>query len=300
VTRPLQFYSIDVFTNSRLSGSPLAVVDAGDLSASQMRAIAGEFGAPATAFLRASRDPVNSAGLRVLSRSREASFSAEAVVGVAVLLAETRAGEILARRGVVIALEMGGELYSCEVIRNRAGVSYAQFTLPRLPSREARPLDPLVVAASLGLAAEDIGFGEHAPCLCSLFSRFAFIPLSSRASLEKARPLGQTWPMVYGDDISVCLYTADTLAQENALHVRSFSPKGDEDCANGEALAAFAAAACDFERPQDGEHQMFIEQGHNLGRASRITLGLSVKDGRLAEIRLGGQAAPTMRGELKL
>ncbi|WP_162009761.1 PhzF family phenazine biosynthesis protein [Methylocystis heyeri] len=301
MTRPLQFHAIDVFTSSRLSGSPLAVVDAaGELSASQMRAIASEFGFPVTAFLRASRDPVNSAGLRVFTRSGEASFSAEAVIGVAVLLAETRAGEVLSRRGVVIALELGGEVYSCEVIRNSAGVSYAQFTLRRLPSREPRPLDPLVVAAALGLAAADIGFDWHAPCLCSLFSRFAFIPVGGRRALEKACPMRQSWPLVFGRDAGVCLYTADALAPESALHIRSFRVEEGEDCANGEALAAFAAAACAFESPQDGEHQMFIEQGHNVGRASRLTLGLGVQDGRLAEIRLGGQATPTMRGELKL
>jgi trans-2,3-dihydro-3-hydroxyanthranilate isomerase len=301
VTRLLHFHSIDVFTDSKFSGAPLAIVDHDpNLLVAEMQAIASEFGAPSVAFLGAPRDPVNSAGLRVFSGAGEQIFSAEAAIGAAALMAQTRAGEILSRRSVIIALELGAAVYPCEVIRSRAGISYAQFPLRRLPEKIARTLNPDAVAASLALTSEEIGFGEHQPRLCGLFERFACIPLSSRKSLEKARPAQRTWPLVFGGRTMVCLYTPDTLAQENALHIRSFSAAGEEESANGEALAAFLAAACEFERPVDGEHQMFIEQGHKLGRASRLTLGLTVEEGCLTEIRLGGQAVVVMRGELRL
>ncbi len=301
MTKLPQFFSLNVFTNTKFRGKPLAVIDGGEgISVTEMQAIANEFRFPATAFLHAPRDPVNSARLRLFSGSGELAFSAEAAIGVAVLLAQTRAADILARQGVIIALEMGDAAYPVEVIRSRAGIAYAQFSLARTPRIESVSLSPEAAAASLALAREDIGFGGHEPRICRLIDRFAFVPVNSRASLEKARLAGAASSFVFGAGTGVCLYTAETVSQESALHVRTLLTDGAEDAGSGEALAALALVACEFERPKDGEHQMFIEQGHNIGRAARVTLGLTVHGERLAEIRLGGQAVLTMRGELKL
>ena len=104
---PLRFHTLDVFTHRKFAGKPLVVFENADgLARGGMAALAREFNLPA-AFACASRDPVNSASIRVFTpQGEERSFSAQAVIGVAVSLARSRAAEILARREVVVVLEI--------------------------------------------------------------------------------------------------------------------------------------------------------------------------------------------------
>ena len=137
--------------------------------------------------------------------------------------------------------------------------------------------------------------------------RRAFIarsrPLSSFPSARARRSNAPTrrarlFERVRGSAAGLCLYTDETIAPDSAILARLFGPGAVEDPASGAAAAAFAGAAREFERPSDGEHQIFIEQGHNIGRPSRLTLRMSVAAGALADIHLGGQAVEVACGEL--
>ena len=75
---------------------------------------------------------------------------------------------------------------------------------------------------------------------------------------------------------------------------------GLEDPATGGAAAAFAGVAHAFEKPDDGEHALVIEQGYEMGRPSRITLGMSVRDGALTAATIGGHAVRVSEGTLAL
>lgn len=297
-----RFHTLGVFTHSKFSGKPLVVFEDGDdLAQSDMGALAREFNLPAAAFLCAPRDPVNSARIRVFTPcGEERPFSAQAAIGVAILLARTRASEILARREVVVVLEIADEIFSCEAIRSKSGVCYAQFALNRAPKHEGEPAGAELLAAALALTPQDIGFAAHAPRIYSAFAPFVFVPISSRAALERASRTPGLFEQVLGAAAGLYLYTADTIAPDSAIHARLFGPGGLEDPASGAAAAAFAGAACEFERPKDGEHQIFIEQGHKIKRPSRLTLRMSVAGGALANIHLGGQAVEVAHGELTL
>jgi trans-2,3-dihydro-3-hydroxyanthranilate isomerase len=301
VTRPGRFHSLDVFTDSKFSGKSLAVFADGDaFTLVEMLAIAREFNFFATAFMCAPRNPVNSVRLRVFSPQGERAFASHAVIGVAVMLAQTRAAEILSRREVVVVLEFGEEIFTCEVIRSSAGVSYAQFALNAIPRRQSEAPNFETLAPALAVFPDDLGFENHAPRIYSAFKPFTFIPLRSLAALERACPSAEGLTLLLGNTAGLYLYTADTIDPNSAVHARLFRPGGAEDPASGEALAAFAGVACEFERPNDGEHQIFIEQGHKMGRPSRLTLRMTVVDGGLADIQLGGQAIQICQGELKL
>ena len=64
----LSFHTLDVFTNRRFGGNPLAVVlDADDLSTEQMQTIAREFNLSETIFVRKPADPANTASVQDLS-----------------------------------------------------------------------------------------------------------------------------------------------------------------------------------------------------------------------------------------
>jgi trans-2,3-dihydro-3-hydroxyanthranilate isomerase len=48
----------------------------------------------------------------------------------------------------------------------------------------------------------------------------------------------------------------------------------------------------------DGEHDIVIEQGVEMGRPSEITLQMVIKDGALASAEIGGAAVMVSRGEI--
>ena len=56
----------------------------------------------------------------------------------------------------------------------------------------------------------------------------------------------------------------------------------------------------EFERPEDGEHILIIEQGLEMGRPSEIVLTMEVAAGELAGAAISGEAIVVMRGEIDI
>jgi len=181
----LPFFTLDVFTDRRLAGNPLAVVrNAEALSAEQMQAIAREFNLSETVFLLPPRNPVNSARARIFTPQKEVPFAGHPIVGTAVLLAEIEAPEILAKQEMLIVIELAIGLVSCTVRRGSKRVTRAQFAIPKLPEKLGE-VEESVAAAALGLLTEDMGFDEHRPTIYSAGFAFTFVPVRSRASRQR-------------------------------------------------------------------------------------------------------------------
>ena len=105
-----------------------------------------------------------------------------------------------------------------------------------------------------------------------------------------------------GEAAGAYLYTSETVEPAAAVHARMFAHGLgiDEDPATGSAAVAFAGVAQAFESPEDGEHELVIEQGYAMGRPSRITLRLWIENGALAQVAVGGQVVRVAEGRLRL
>lgn len=301
MTRALRFHILDVFADRRFCGNTLAVVEAADaLRVEDMQAIAAEFNFSETVFLLEPRDPVHTARLRIFTPRTELPFAGHPTIGAAALIAETRAAEIIARSDVALVLEEEVGAIRCEARRAGGGV-YAQFELPAPPKKLGPAPSADALAAALSLTSDEIGLGAHLPSVYSAGAAFVFVPLRSRAALDRARRTEQFTSTV-GDALGVYLYTDETVDAGHAVHARMLA-NGlgfDEDPATGSAAAAFAGVAQEFERPDEGEHEMFIEQGYAMGRPSRITLRMSVVAGRLAHVAVGGCVLRIAEGTLRV
>ena len=87
----LQFHTLDVFTETRFGGNPLAVVlDAGALTPEQMQTIARELNLSETVFVLPAENPAHSARMRIFTPLKEIPFAGHPTVGTATLLAELR------------------------------------------------------------------------------------------------------------------------------------------------------------------------------------------------------------------
>jgi trans-2,3-dihydro-3-hydroxyanthranilate isomerase len=302
VTR-LPYHLLDVFTAERFSGNPLAVVEEADaLSTPQMQRIAREFNLSETVFLLAPRDPVHTARLRIFTPQRELPFAGHPTIGAAALLAQTRAGALLAAQSVAVVLEAEIGLLRCEALRGKSGVTYAECALPAPPRPGPAAPGAEAIAAALSLSPGDIGFDAHEPSIFAAGPAFLFVPLRSREALDRARRAPGLFAAALDGAAGAWLYTKETVDPAAAVQARLLA-EGlgfEEDPATGSAAAAFAAVALAFERPEDGAHEFFIEQGYAMGRPSRLTLRMWVEDGRLTHVVIGGQVVRVAEGRLSL
>ncbi len=300
----LKFYTMDVFTDKRLAGNPLAVVRGADgLDASRMQAIAREFNLSETVFLMSPRDPVNTARARIFTPAAELPFAGHPTIGAAILIAELDAPELLGGQELQIVIEELIGPVTCSVRRPKGRPARAQFVSPRLPERLGDG-DVNAIASALGLAPEDIGFDAHRPVLYSVGVGFTFVPVRTLDAMGRACAQMAAWNQAIGPQghAAAYLYTREVLDEKSHVHARMFSPalRIAEDPATGSAAAAFAGVAMEFEQPDDGEHVLVIEQGIEMGRPSQIVLTMDVTDGVLTGVSIGGSAVIVSRGEIEL
>lgn len=298
-----RFFTLDVFTDRALGGNPLAVVlDGQALSDAAMQGIAREFNLSETVFVLPPADPHQRASLRIFTPGRELPFAGHPTVGTAVLLGLLDHGH---GHGVLaFGLEEKVGLVPCAVETRGEGFGHAAFTLPRLPEPIADAAPDAAIAAALGLEASDIGFEAHRPSVMSAGVGFTFVPVASAEAVARARPRLDAWRDAIrpADHANAFVYCRQTETQGHAFHARMFAPDMGvlEDPATGGAVAAFAGVVMAFERPGDGEHELVIEQGYEMGRPSQITLGLTVEKGRLVKATIGGCAVVVSEGALRL
>jgi trans-2,3-dihydro-3-hydroxyanthranilate isomerase len=299
----LAYHLLDVFTDRPLAGHPLAVLaDADGLSPAQMQAIAREFNLSATAFVQRPRDPFHAARLRVFTPARELPSAGHATIGAAGLIALLRAPDMIARQPLGLVLEQEIGPVACEVWRH-GGAVRARFTAPRQPEMLEVLQDREKIAAALGVAARDLGFDAHAPSIASAGLAFAFVPVAGLSALNRLAPKCETFGGAFGAERhAVFIYTRETSDSAHHVQARVFVPGPglSEDPATGSAACAFAAVACAFERPDDGEHEIVIEQGFAMGRPGLIALTLQVACGQLTHTNVGGACVKVGEGVLTI
>lgn len=302
----LKFHTLDVFTTRKFSGNPLAVVlGADDLTTEQMQTITKEFNLSETTFVMKPEHPLNTAKVRIFFPGGEMSFAGHPTLGTAVLLAELHS-----KPGCTISTEIRLELKAGLTpvkITRIADQCSGIFTAPIVPFIVDVPLPSVsATAKALNLEPEDIGFDGHAITSLEGGPRFFYVPVKTRAALEKSqvrepywsdliKPLGNTVDAAY-------LYTRGGDGPKTNFRARMYSPTGGipEDPATGSATALLAAQLLKAENLKDGTHVWQLEQGYEMGRPSDLRLEADVKSGKLTAVRVGGSAVRMMSGEIDL
>src|SRR5947209_301895 len=170
-----RFFTLDVFTDRALAGNPLAVVlDSEGLDAPRMQAIAREFNLSETTFVLEPRDAVNTAALRIFTPARELPFAGHPTIGSAVVIAATRAPEMLGRGDLQIVLEEDVGPVRCNV-RRKGDAYFASFALPALPFTVSDVPELAQAAAALGLLPSEIGFDRHRISRYSCGTPYTFV-----------------------------------------------------------------------------------------------------------------------------
>lgn len=289
-----EYETLDVFTDRKFAGNPLAVVmDARGLTTGDMQTITREFNYAETTFVLPPENPGNTARVRIFTIGYEMPFAGHPTVGTAIAIARARklSGEL--------RLELNTGVFPVAVDLDRE-VPFAEFENPNLPAERGATPDPALIEAALNLPARALDRGAHRSRKVGAGANFYFVKASLDA-VRKAKFNSAAFEKIdFTDTIGVLLYAEGGEAADARYHVRMFAPGAGipEDPATGGAAAALPGQIALSEAIPDGSHRWVIEQGFELGRPSRIRASVEAKDGRIASVRIGGDAVPVMKGVL--
>jgi trans-2,3-dihydro-3-hydroxyanthranilate isomerase len=299
----LDYHVLDVFTDKRFSGNPLAVVLGADaLDARIMQTVAREFNLPETVFLLEPRNRAHTARVRIFTPAAELPFAGHPTVGTAVLLAELRTQLANGSGDAIVVLEQPVGIVRVGVRLRHGAASFAEFDSPKPPESVGvvPPADRL--AAALGLIPAEIGFENHKPTRYSAGNAFIFAPIASLEAIGKAGVAAAHWNAATQGNVGMFLYCRQTVHTTSSFHARMFAPHNGigEDPATGSAAAAFAGVVHRFDALPDGNHKRTIEQGFEMGRPSLMELSMDIEGGKLGTVRIGGHAVRVAEGKIEV
>src|SRR5688500_16093687 len=157
--RSFEFVTVDVFTDRRFGGNPLAVFpDARGITDGEMQTVAAEMNLSETTFVLPPEDPANSARVRIFNRTAEVPFAGHPNVGTGFVLAGR-----MARPVDVLRFEFMAGLVEVRLQRNRGGrLRGAEIDAPQ-PLQLMGELDVAGVAACVSLGPEELETAIHPP-----------------------------------------------------------------------------------------------------------------------------------------
>jgi trans-2,3-dihydro-3-hydroxyanthranilate isomerase len=297
----LEFVTIDVFTDRRFGGNPLAVVlNGAGLTSAQMQAIAGEFNLSETTFVLPPKQRAHTAEVRIFTPKAELPFAGHPNVGTAFALA--RRGTIYGRAiGGSLVFEETAGLVPLELVTQGASIVGARLTAPQ-PFRRGDEIATDIVAAACSLAPDDIETCHHAPCLASCGTAFVFAELKTRRALEAARPRPEIFSRHFPLDgaTGVHLYVLD--GDGTDVSARMFAPLHGvpEDPATGSANVALAGLLASLRPEPDLVLQLRIAQGVEMGRPSLLEASAEKCCGTVSKTRIGGRCVAVMSGAIDI
>jgi trans-2,3-dihydro-3-hydroxyanthranilate isomerase len=290
-----RFYTLDVFTNSRFEGNPLAVFTDGDsLSNDQMQAIAREMNLAETVFVQKPTDERALARLRIFTTREELKLAGHPVVGTWFLLAEL--GVVPAQEGGVhVMQETGAGVLPVEIRFKDGRPQRVTMTQTEAAFRPIK-FKKAALARSLGLTPKD--FDPHLDPECVSTGIFnLMVPLRNRAALGK---------------ISMNMFELRKLLGKNSTMAYCFALSGNskvfsrgmlpweiyEDPATGSAAGSLGAYLVKHGKLAAG-HTLSILQGEEMGRPSHIEVEVTQRGKKLVP-RVSGAAVKVFEGTIRV
>jgi trans-2,3-dihydro-3-hydroxyanthranilate isomerase len=296
MTTSIPFFFVDVFADRPLTGNPLALVPAADdLTVPQMQAIAREFNQSETTFLLHPAEQGVDWHLRSFTPAGvEVDGAGHNALGAWLwLAAQGLTGDGAA---VVMRQRIGLEVLAVEILRE-PGEPTRIVMDQGVPEFGKQVANDERLAGPLGL--EPRHFRSDVPAqVVSTGVAHLLVPLVDRQSVDEAVAESRQLAAVLAEaGAEGCyLYTTAGSRAGEAAYTRFFNPTVGiaEDPATGTAAGPLAVALIRSQQVRSGV-PVVIEQGHRLGRPSRIRVDV---DGD--RVRLSGSGIVTGQGELRL
>jgi trans-2,3-dihydro-3-hydroxyanthranilate isomerase len=283
--RRYRFEYWDVFTKEPLKGNPLCVfLDARGLADAEMLALARETNLSETTFV------LPNDRVRIWSPVEEYPFAGHPTLGTAMALRKP------GMKQIVLQEKIGPVPVDFE--EQAGGSVYGEMVQPQpVFAEEHKPED---IARLLNVSTSD--FLKDAPILNVSTGRPNLIVMFTKlATVKTLRP---DWARIgeyfAGGDAHRGFYflTPETETAGAKYHARKLTAR-TEDPVTGSAAGCAAAYLVRQGLLQSGE-RIHVEQGAEVGRLGELTISAGKTGDRITNVRVGGYAVRSFRGEIEL
>ena len=290
-----RFYFVDVFADRPLTGNPLALVpDADDLTVPQMQAIAREFNQSETTFLlRPGEEGIDWRLRSYTPAGAEVEGAGHNALGAWLWLADQ--GLTGDQPVVTMRQRIGAEVLAVEILR-MPGEPTRIVMDQGVPQFGKHVTDGERLTGALGLEPRHLSPDATAQVVSTGVAHL-LVPLATREAVDAAVARSRDLAAILAEAGGEGCYLYTTAGDDGAAaYTRFFNPTVGiaEDPATGTAAGPLAVALVRSRRVP-AHSPVFIEQGHHLGRPSRIRV--DVADDR---VRVSGSGLVTAQGELRL
>jgi len=306
-TLELDYFVVDVFTDTALAGNPLAVVmNTANLTTERMQAIARDFNLSETTFIERRANAVEQAEgvrVRIFTTQEELPFAGHPTLGTAGVL-KLHVPETLRDDTVALALNVGAVPVRFVGMQPGSKSLFGEMT-QRDPEFGAE-LDPKQVARLIGLNPVDLN-PSAPPQIVSTGSAFAIVALRSaeplarlRVNQQEATPWllerGARWFYVLGPT------GEQSGSLEPAWRARMQFYSG-EDPATGSAAGCAISYLVHREIVPAGQ-RIHVRQGVEIHRPSDLYLSARLESrldsARVTDVRVAGSTVLVAKGRLFL
>ena len=290
-----RFYTLDVFTNNRFEGNPLAVFTDGDgLSDDQMLAIAREMNLSETVFVQKPTEEEALARLRIFTPKEELKLAGHPVIGTWFLLAEL--GVVPAQDGGVhILQETGAGILPVEIRFKDGRPQRVTMTQKEAIFKSAK-ISKKKLASALGILPKDFDT-KLQPEFVSTGIFNLMVPLRSRAALGKIVMNMTELRRLQGKNATMAYCFA--LGGNGKAFARGMLPwELYEDAATGSAAGSLGAYLVRNGKLAAG-HTLTILQGAEMGRPSHLEVEVT-QSGKKLVPRVSGAAVKVFEGTIRV
>ena len=290
-----RYYTLDVFTENRFEGNPLAVFTDGDgLSDDQMLAIAREMNLSETVFVQKPTDEEALARLRIFTTKEELKLAGHPVIGTWFLLAEL--GVVPAQDGGVhILQETGAGVLPVEIRFKDGRPQRVTMTQKEAVFKPAK-INKKKLASALGISPKDFD-AKLQPEFVSTGIFNLMVPLRNRAALGKIVMNMAELRCLQGKNATMAY--CFTVGGNGKAFSRGMLPwELYEDAATGSAAGSLGAYLVKHGKLVPG-HTLSILQGVEMGRPSHLEVEVSQSGKRLIP-RVSGAAVKVFQGTIRV
>lgn len=295
----LPVLQVDAFTRRPLQGNPCAVVlDADELDAPTMQAIALEMNLSETAFVM--RSEVADFRARYFTPADEIPLAGHPTLATTRALIDT--GRLAVdSRDIRFSLELKDGPIAVEVHGGGRGDG-AEITMTQRQPAFLRSYDAADILPLFGLDETDAHGASPAPQTVSTGTPMLMVPLRDREALMRARLDVAAFARALegGDFFSPHLFCFEGFTDAGVTAARHFGlpPDTYEDPFTGSATGAMAAYCWRY--GLIGEPGFVAEQGHGMGRPGTARVEVVGPPDNIAAVRVGGHAVTVLTGVLTL
>lgn len=288
----MQFYIVDVFAETPLSGNQLAVIR-GTPDDATMQAIAQEMNFSETTFITSDEPRAGGYDVRIFTPNQELPFAGHPTLGTAFVIMNELMG---ASADSVVLNEQVGQI---PVHRQEDGVLWMRQNPPQF----GRTYDANEVAAVLNLQLDDLDT-RYPVQEVSTGVPFVICPLKTLAAVKRAAiDLTHFQQMLAsGNDglgaHAIYIFAPEAELPENDFHARCFVgllAGPPEDPATGSATGCFTAYLVHHGICGTPHVRKRVEQGFEIDRPSLLFIDTGSEPG--SHVLVGGRVQMIARGE---